>query len=288
MTRHALTVDLEDWHQLVYRRVTGCACATTGNVVTDTHRVLDLLAEHDVRATFFVVGLVASAFPDLVAQVAAAGHEIGCHTGDHQTLYAVKPADFRADLERSRAQLQDLTGQPVLCFRAPAFSVGSLRNEAFFETLAEAGFQCDSSVFPVPGLRYGIPDAPRHPFAVPTASGPIHEFPLATWAPGGCRLPVAGGTCYRFLPGRFLKRVVTDLDTDGHTATFYLHPYEFHHGLLHLSGLTWHDRRQTAYVRHTVLHNLCSRALRERWGSLLAEHRFVPIGEIHDGGPITH
>jgi len=288
VTRHALTIDLEDWHQLFYRRVTGCSCAATGNVVTDTQRVLELLAEHDVRATFFVVGLVASAYPELVRQVAAAGHEIGCHTGDHQILYSVKPADLKADIERSRAQLQDLTGQPVRCFRAPAFSVGSLRNEAFFETLAEAGFECDSSVFPIARLRYDIPDAPRYPFAVPTPSGPNHEFPLATWDLGHHRLPVAGGTSFRFLPAAFLERIVTDLDAGGHTATFYFHPYELHRGLLHLSGLTWHDRLQTAYARPMVLHNLFTASVCGRWGSLLADHRFVPIGEIHDGEPIAH
>ena len=286
-TCHALTVDLEDWHQLSYSHVTRGSCETTANVVTDTHHILDLLAELDLRATFFVVGLVATAFPDLVREVAAAGHEIGGHTCDHQTLYSMTPAELKADLERSRRQLQDLTGQPVISFRAPAFSVGSMANESFFETLAEAGFECDSSVFPVAGLRYGIPDAPRYPFVVQTASGPIHEFPLATWDLGRYRLPVAGGTCFRFLPSIFLEHVVGDLDAGGHTATFYFHPYEFHHGLLRLSRLTWHDRLQTMYVKRLVMHNLFTGSVGERWGSLLAGHRFLPIGDLHRDEPIT-
>ena len=131
-TCHALTVDLEDWHQLSYSHVTRGSCATTGNVVTDTHLILDLLAELDLHATFFVVGLVATAFPDLVREVAAAGHEIGGHTRNHQILYSMTPAELKADLERSQRQLQDLTGQPVISFRAPAFSVGSMANESFF------------------------------------------------------------------------------------------------------------------------------------------------------------
>jgi polysaccharide deacetylase family protein (PEP-CTERM system associated) len=285
-TCHALTIDLEDWHQLSYHHVTGDCCATTGNVVTDTHRILDLLAELDLRATFFVVGLVATAFPDLVREVAAAGHEIGGHTCEHETLYAMTSAELKADIERSRGQLQDLTGQPVISFRAPAFSVGSLHNDAFFETLAAAGFECDSSVFPVARLRYGIPDAPRYPFIVQTESGPIHEFPLATWDLGGRRLPVAGGTCFRFLPGAVLEWVVGDLDACGHTATFYFHPYEFHHGLLHLSRLTWHDRLQAMYVKRLVLHNLFTGSVCERWEMLLAGHRFLPIGDIHRNEPI--
>ena len=260
------------WRQLIYRHVTGDSCETTGNVVTDTRRVLDLLAELDIRATFFVVGTVAAAFPDLVREVAAAGHEIGAHTYDHQVLYSVKPADFKADLERSREQLQDLTGRPVLSFRAPAFSVGSLRNEAFFEIFGQTGFQCDSSVFPVAAhFRYGIPDAPLHPFVVQTASGPIHEFPLASLGLGRYRLPVAGGSYFRFLPGFFLERVMSDLDARGRTGTFYLHPYEFHRGLLHLPGLAWRHRRQRVYAKYVVLHNLSSESVGKRWKSLLAE-----------------
>lgn len=114
-----------------------------------------------------------------------------------------------------------------------------------------------------------------------TASGPIHEFPLATWDLGGRRLPVAGGTCFRFLPGAVLEWVVGDLDAGGHTATFYFHPYEFHHGLLHLSRLTWHDRLQAMYVKRLVLHNLFTGSVCERWETLLAAHRFLPLGEIH-------
>lgn len=193
-TPHALTVDLEDWHQLFFRQVTGASHRASQSVVADTDRILELLAESGTHATFFVVGLVAAAFPELIRRVAAAGHEIGCHTSSHEVLGAMEPSAFKADAERSRALLQDLCGQPVLSFRAPAFSVGSLHNEPFFSTLAETGFECDSSVFPVAGLRYGIPDAPPHPFVVETASGPIHEFP---WRPGAC---MACGCRWRAAP----------------------------------------------------------------------------------------
>ena len=281
-TPHALTVDLEDWHQLFFRQVTGASHRASQSVVADTDRILELLAESGTHATFFVVGLVAAAFPELIRRVAAAGHEIGCHTSSHEVLGAMEPSAFKADAERSRALLQDLCGQPVLSFRAPAFSVGSLHNEPFFSTLAETGFECDSSVFPVAGLRYGIPDAPPHPFVVETASGPIHEFPLATWSLHGLRLPVAGGTAFRFLPGRLLQRVATDLDAGGETCTFYFHPYEFHSGLLHVPGLGWRDRLHAAYARPMVLNNLFTATVRARLSSLLTEHRFVPIGELHD------
>lgn len=280
VTRHALTVDLEDWHQLFRRHVTGVTSEASRNVVVDTQLVLDLFAEFDIHATFFVVGRVATAFPGLIRQVAAAGHEIGCHTYEHELLYAVKPADLQADIERTREQLQVLSGQPVVSFRAPAFSVGSLSNDGYFEALAAAGIERDSSVYPVSGLRYGIREAPRHPFVVHMASGPVHEFPLATWKLRGHRLPVAGGTCFRFLPALLLERAMADLDAEGEPSTFYLHPYEFHRGLLHLTGLSWHDRLQTAYARHMVLHNLSGGPLHDRWVSLLSSHHFVSMGEL--------
>ena len=285
--RHALTIDLEDWHQLFRRHVTGVAPDASRSVVADTQLILELLGELDVHATFFVVGLVADAFPELVRRVAAAGHEIGCHTREHRVLYAVSPDDLAADIARSRERLQDLSGQAVVSFRAPAFSVGSLANERYFETLAATGIECDSSVYPVAGVRYGIREAPRHPFVVGTASGPVHEFPLATWDLHGHRLPVAGGTCFRFLPELVLQHVMADLDAEREPSTFYLHPYEFHHGLLHLTGLSWHDRLQTTWARHMVLHNLFGGLLRDRWAALLAAHRFVPLGELHEHQPVA-
>ena len=162
MKAHALTIDLEDWHQLAHRRVTGDVIQPTPAVVTDTHRLLDLLEEAGIRATFFVVGNVADAYPELVREVARRGHEIGSHSYSHELISCMEPAAFKADMERSLKQLQELTGQPVLGFRAPEFSVGSL-NHWCFEILAELGFRYDSSVFPIAGARYGIPAAPRHP-----------------------------------------------------------------------------------------------------------------------------
>ena len=202
MTVHALTIDLEDWHQLFHRRLTGEVIRPTPTVVSATLRLLDMLDETGTRATFFVVGNVAETYPGLVREVARRGHEIGSHTYSHELIFRLQPAAFKADVERSLARLQDLTGQPVLGFRAPEFSVGHLEHWCF-EVLVELGFRYDSSVFPLPRLRYGIPEAPRHPFAITTPSGAIHEYPLATWDAGPLRL----------LMGQF-QHVAGEIDTD--------------------------------------------------------------------------
>ncbi len=280
MTLHALTVDLEDWHQLLRRRVTGDTTPPSKHVVADTHRVLDLLDETGVRATFFVVGIVAEAYPQLVRDVAARGHEIGSHTYNHDLIHRLDRGAFRADVDRSRKQLQDLSGQPVLGFRAPEFSVGRLGHWSF-TVLAEAGFAFDSSVFPIAGARYGIADSPRSPFEMATAGGPLWEFPLATWQVGQRRLPVAGGSYFRIAPRRLLHRAVEQLDRESRSAVLYFHPYEFHRGWLYLSGLAWRQWLDPAHLRFGVLHNMATAAVSRRLRSLLCHFTFVPLGELY-------
>ncbi len=277
---HALTVDLEDWHSLNYRLITGNLCETSECVVINTMRILDLLDELNVRATFFVVGTVAAVYPDLVRSVALRGHEIGSHTYQHKAFCRTTLTDFRADIERSRKQLQDLSGQPVLGFRAPQFGIGSANRETFFRVLAEVGFKYDSSVFPTAVVRYGIPGASPYPYSVETPSGVIREFPLSTWSFRRYRLPVAGGTYFRFLPVFFLRRVLSEMNSSGNTGVFYFHPHEFHSHWLHLTGLTWRHRLQTTYLKYIVLHNAFTGSITKRLRFLLTEFQFKPLGEV--------
>ena len=284
MTVHALTIDLEDWHQLFHRRLTGEEIQPTKAVVGATLRLLDVLDEAGVRATFFVLGNVAEAHPALVREVARRGHELGSHTHSHELIFRTEPSAFRADMERSLAGLQDLTGQPVLGFRAPEFSVGHLRHWCF-EILAELGFRYDSSVFPLPHARYGIPDAPRHPFAIATPGGEIQEYPLATWDVGRFRLPVAGGSYFRLLPGRLLLRALEDIDAGGRTAVLYFHPYEFHRGWLNPSWPAWRRSLHASNLKFTLsrilLHNLRTDLIGERLKPLLRRFKFMPLGDIY-------
>jgi polysaccharide deacetylase family protein (PEP-CTERM system associated) len=249
-------------------------------VVRDTHRLLDLLEETSIRTTFFVLGNIVESYPDLVREVARRGHEIGSHAYSHALVYRMPPDAFKAEMERSRKQLQDLTGQPVLGFRAPEFSVRSLEHWSF-QILAELGFRYDSSVFPVPGVRYGIPEAPDYPFAINTSSGTIYEFPLATWEVRRCRLPIAGGTYFRLLPGAFLRRALTEIDARGHTAVLYFHPYEFHHGWLYLTHLSWRHRLRRTHLKYSLLHNFCTNLIRSRLQLLLKQFEFLSLGEIY-------
>jgi polysaccharide deacetylase family protein (PEP-CTERM system associated) len=284
MAVHALTVDLEDWHQLFHRRLTGEEIRPTRAVVGATHRLLDTLDDAGVRATFFVLGNVAEAYPELIGEVARRGHEVGSHTHSHELISRMDREGFKMDVERSLDSLQNVTDRPVLGFRAPEFSVGHLRHWCF-EVLAELGFRYDSSVFPLPRARYGIPGAPRRPFTIETPSGPIQEYPLATWDAGTTRLPVAGGSYFRLLPGGLLRRALDDIDAEGRTAVLYFHPYEFHAGLLSPSWAAWRRSLRASNLKFTlsriVLHNFRTGVIARRLEPLLGRFEFAPLGDIY-------
>jgi polysaccharide deacetylase family protein (PEP-CTERM system associated) len=268
---------------LMHRRLTGEVMQPTSTVLDTTHCLLDILDEAGTRATFSVVGNVAETYPGLVREVAERGHEIGSHTHSHELIFRMEPAAFKADVARSLARLQDITGGPVLGFRAPEFSVGDLKHWCF-EILVELGFRYDSSVFPLPRARYGIPQAPRSPFAITTPSGPIQEYPLATWDIGRFRLPVAGGSYFRLLPDRVLYRALNGIDESGDTAVLYFHPYEFPSGLLVPSRLAWRRsleaRNLPFMISRIVLHNVRTSVIARRLKPLLGQLTFMPLGEI--------
>jgi polysaccharide deacetylase family protein (PEP-CTERM system associated) len=293
MTTHSLTIDLEDWHQLMHRRLTGEVIAPTDGVVGMTSRVLDILDEAQVRATFFVVGNVADTYPRLVREVSARGHEIGSHSYSHERIPRMERREFKRDVARSVVKLQDLTGQPVLGFRAPEFSVGHLRHWCF-EVLCELGFEYDSSVFPASWLRYGIPDAPTRPFWIDTPSGRLKEFPLATRDLGRFRLPIAGGSYLRLLPPGVLRSALREMEAEGRSAVFYMHPYEFHPGWLAPHRQTWRTGmggRDLAFAMSRILlHNFRSGAAPEQVKPLLAEFSFGPIRNLARRGsaPVEH
>jgi polysaccharide deacetylase family protein (PEP-CTERM system associated) len=243
-----------------------------------------MLDEAEIRATFFVLGNVAEAYPELVREVVWRGHEVGSHTHSHELISRMGPATFKAEVERSLARLQDLVGQPILGFRAPEFSVGHLRHWCF-EILSELGFRYDSSVFPLPHVRYGIPGASRYPFDISTPSGTIHEYPLATWDVGRFRLPVAGGSYFRLLPGGLLRRALNDIDVSERTAVLYFHPYEFHPGWLNPSWPAWRRSLRAGNLKFTLsriaLHNLRTDVIGQRLEPLLARFEFMPLGYIY-------
>ncbi len=195
-------------------------------VVSNTQRLLDLCAEMQVEATFFVLGWVAEKFPDLVRQIAAGGHELACHSYWHRLIYKLDPKEFREDTYRAKQAIEQAAGVKVYGYRAPTYSIvtGSLWAT---DILAELDFTYDSSIFPIHHESYGIPSAPRFPFHLDTASGPLLEYPIATfrlW--GATHFPFGGGGYLRLLPQWYNQLGFRRAHAERMPVISYIHPWE--------------------------------------------------------------
>ena len=219
--KNALTFDVEDWYQSTVDRT-----ARVGDVVVkQTFKVLAILEELGVRATFFILGLVAEAFPELIKDIHKIGHEIGTHGYAHELIFTQTPSAFAADLDRSIKLLEDLTGNKVIGYRAPDFSI---TNNSFWalDVLEEHGILYDSSIFPVWNRRYGIPNYKRYFHHVRDDEGLI-EFPLSTIRMLGVNLPMCGGGYFRLMPYPVIRYAIERLNSESEPAMIYMHPYEF-------------------------------------------------------------
>ncbi|MEW6250647.1 MAG: DUF3473 domain-containing protein [Planctomycetota bacterium] len=270
---NCLTFDVEDWYHLSGEQIRGHGALRPDVLARQLDRVLGLLAEHRARATFFCLGSSLAGAPELVRRIVGAGHEVGTHGWAHQPIAEIGLPAFQADLRRSLNWLQDLLGRPVLGYRAPAFSVAPAQLQGFYDICFEAGLAYDSSVFPIRGARYGIPDAPLAPHVVREAEGRrLVELPLATLEWRGRRRPVAGGGYWRLLPGWLVDAAITRVNRTGRPMVTYLHPYEFDSVSLSAIAAAGWSRRS---LKHQVRQNLRRRSMYGKLNRLLARHRFV-------------
>lgn len=274
---HLLTVDVEDWQQSTLNH----ALPVGPRVVSNTHALLDLLAEAGVRATFFVLGRVAEIHTTLVREIAAAGHEIGTHGHSHEAIGAMPEAQFREELHRSVHTLRQQSGQPVYGHRAADFSISG-RSLHLLEHLAEEGLAYDSSLFPIRHPRYGVPLAWRMPHRIRCASGRVLiEFPLATVRVAHIALPVAGGGYFRLFPYWLTRLALWTLEREGFPAAFYFHPYE----------LDVAEMRELPYPIPAFLRwsqGINRRRVRPKLRRLLTDFRFVTMGAAYEGLDVEH
>lgn len=235
---NALTIDVEDYFQVSAfaphiarsdwdRR----ECRVERNV----ERILEMLAVRRIKATFFTLGWIAERYPALVHEIVAQGHEVASHGYDHRRVSDLGRADFRADIERAKCILEDLSSAAVLGYRAPSFSIGA-SNLWAFDCLAQAGYRYSSSIYPIHHDHYGMPDAPR--FAHRVDSGLI-EIPVTTLRVLSRNLPSSGGGYFRLLPyavSRWMLRHVNSIDREA--AVFYFHPWEIDVGQPRIAGIS--------------------------------------------------
>jgi polysaccharide deacetylase family protein (PEP-CTERM system associated) len=271
---NALTIDVEDYFQVSafapYIRRDDWdrrECRVERNV----ELILALLAERDVQATFFTLGWIAERYPQLVRQIVDAGHELASHGYGHERASDLSRDAFARDVERAKGLLEDLSGQPVLGYRAPSFSIGTANLWAF-DVLARAGYRYSSSIYPIHHDHYGMPDSPR--FAYRVACGML-EVPVTTLRLFNRNLPSSGGGYFRLLPYPLSRWMIGKVNRDdGESAVFYFHPWELDPGQPRVAGIDAKTR-----FRHYV--NL--KHMESRLRSLLADFRWGRMDRIFLG-----
>jgi len=225
---HNFSVDVEEYFQVsaFESRVARSEWERfESRVGREVSRLLDQLTRHDARGTFFVLGWVAERKPALVRLIARAGHEIASHGWDHVRVTEQTPRAFRASVRRSKQVLEDITGVPVLGYRAPSFSIVP-GGEWALDILIEEGYRYDSSLFPVRRPGYGYPGGRRDPHWLERPAGQLAEMPPATLRWCGLQLPAAGGAYFRLLPYRLVRTALRQCEDRCQPGTFYIHPWE--------------------------------------------------------------
>jgi polysaccharide deacetylase family protein (PEP-CTERM system associated) len=269
---NVLSVDVEEYFHV--EAFSGCVSPADwesypSRVEAHTQKTLDLFAKHGVRATFFVLGWVARRFPRLAPQIGEAGHEIGCHGFAHKNIGRQTPEEFRTDVRTARELLRKQTGEPVLSYRAPSFSITPQTAWAM-DILSEEGFLYDSSLFPVRRTGRGFPEAPRFPHRHGRTG--LFEFPPSTRRIGDLTIGIAGGGYLRFAPYPFTQKALRRINrVEKQPGMVYFHPWELdpdhpriraklssrikHYGLL--SGMERKIDRLLQDFKFTTLKDAC-------------------------------
>ena len=224
---NAMTIDVEDYFQVsafapyIARSEWGDReCRVERNV----GRLLEILAAHDTKATFFTLGWIAERYPELIRRIVREGHELASHGYGHQRASDLSEAEFFEDISRAKDILEDIGGCAVSGYRAPSFSIGTANLWAF-DCLSRAGYRYSSSIYPIRHDHYGMPDAPRFAYRVKPE---LLEVPITTLRVFRRNLPSSGGGYFRLLPypvSRWMIKRVHEMDQQA--AIFYCHPWEF-------------------------------------------------------------
>lgn len=244
---NALTIDVEDYFQvsafaphIARSEWNSRECRVERNI----NCILELLACHHTKATFFTLGWIAERYPDLIRQIVQQGHELASHGYGHERATDQTEAAFFADVHLAKLVLEDVAGGAVNGYRAPSFSIGQANLWAY-DCLARAGYRYSSSIYPIRHDHYGSPQAPR--FAYEAQAG-VMEIPITTLRVLRRNLPASGGGYFRLLPYALSRWMLKRVNrVDGEAGIFYFHPWEIDPEQPRVEGLS----RKTQF-RHYV------------------------------------
>ncbi len=262
MQTSIFSVDVEDWFHILDVPSAPAISEWNGlpsRVEKNFSKLLDIFSEEKVQVTCFFLGWVGERFPRLVKDAAARGHEIASHGYGHRLVYEQGRDDFYEDVHRARGLLEDIAGAPVVGYRAPGFSTTE-QTPWFFEALAEAGYQYDSSVFPASRGHGGMREGRRDPHRTGDGDG-IFEVPITVASVMGTPLCFFGGGYLRLFPYWLIRKMAHQVLTEGRPVVFYIHPREIDpsHPRLPMSRA----RRFKTYVNLETTETKVRRVLRD-------------------------
>ncbi|REL25196.1 DUF3473 domain-containing protein [Thalassotalea euphylliae] len=246
-THQAMTVDVEDYfHVSAFEQNISRADwqKLPLRVEHNTYRLLELFEQHNAKATFFTLGWVAEHCPQLIRDIVGQGHELASHGYDHQRAIAMTREQFTQDVTKSKSLLEQASGQAVLGYRAPSFSIGE-QNVWAYEVLVELGFEYSSSTYPIEHDLYGVPHWPRFKFKRDEG---IIEIPVPTIRKNGSNIGIGGGGYFRLYPYSFSKRRIDKyLSQESAPYSFYFHPWEIDPEQPRINGASLRSK-----VRHYI------------------------------------
>jgi len=277
---NALTVDVEDYFQVsAFRNQIAPEdwSSYESRVVANTQRVLDVFEERATKATFFVLGWVADHHPDIVREIVKRGHEIGCHGYSHALIYGQSKDVFAEETHRAKSLLEDQAQQRVVGYRAASFSITEVSRWAL-DVIAEAGFEYDSSMYPVKHDLYGTAVQSSGPHRIKAPNGAtLVEFPMTTGSLFGVTLPISGGGYFRLYPYRLSAHLLKAVNRETEPFVFYLHPWEFDPKQPRIDAPL-----KSRFRHYTNLHS-CEGKVR----TLLRDFSFAPMTDVLAAYPMA-
>jgi len=220
-----LSFDVEDWFQVENLRTKFLPEAWDRcelRVESNTRKILDLLDKYNVKATFFVLGWIAERKPELVKEIHSRGHEIASHGYGHIINYELSREEIYEDIKKSKELLESITGNKVVGYRAPNFSV----TQDVIDALTTLGFEYDSSYHPFSGNeRYG--QLGTNEKGIFKLNDSLTEIPMSVWKNKFFELSIAGGGYFRLYPYHFFRALTSSYLKKNDYMIMYFHPWEF-------------------------------------------------------------
>jgi polysaccharide deacetylase family protein (PEP-CTERM system associated) len=271
---NAITVDVEDYYQVsaFNKQVTKADWeGYESRVYDNTHRILKIFDDNNIKGTFFVLGWVAERNKKLIKEIADLGHEVACHGYSHDLVYNQTPDKFLDETSQSKAIIEDIIGSAIKGYRAASYSITG-RSLWALDILSECGFTYDSSIFPIVHDRYGIPGAKTMPHRLTTDKGnEIVEFPLSTVGVMNRRLPVSGGGYFRLFPYWLSKAGLNRVNqNDRMPFIFYMHPWEIDEGQPKIKS-----SRLSEFRHYNNIHKFETRLLK-----LVSDFEFSTVSDV--------